>query len=58
MLTAGSGALRLSGVGEDINTSGHHDAVRSRDLALYRATGGGWARPESTVTSLNPSLAP
>jgi len=25
-------------------------------IALYRATGGGWARPDSVVTSLNPSL--
>ncbi len=38
MLTGASETLRLSGIEEDINTSGRYDAVRQRGLAMDRAT--------------------
>ena len=38
VLTAASETLRLSGIDADINTSGRYDAVRTRGLAMDRAT--------------------
>jgi LUD domain len=38
VFTAASETLRLSGIDEDINTSGRYDAVRRRSLAMDRAT--------------------
>ena len=38
VLTGASETLRLSGIDDDINTSGRYDAVRSRGRALDRAT--------------------
>ena len=38
VFTGASETLRLSGIEEDINTSGRYDAVRSRSVALDRAT--------------------
>ncbi len=38
VLTGASETLRLSGIEEDINTSGRYDAVRQRGLAMDRAT--------------------
>jgi hypothetical protein len=38
VFTAASETLRLSGIEEDINTSGRYDAVRQRGLAMDRAT--------------------
>ena len=39
VLTASSETLRLSGIEEDINTSGRYQAIRPRVLAMDRATG-------------------
>ena len=39
VLTASSETLRLSGIEEDINTSGRYEAIRPRVLAMDRATG-------------------
>jgi hypothetical protein len=38
VFTGASETLRLSGIEEDINTSGRYDAVRQRGLAMDRAT--------------------
>jgi hypothetical protein len=38
VFTAASETLRLSGIDEDINTSGRYDAIRPRGLAMDRAT--------------------
>ncbi len=38
VFTGASETLRLSGIKEDINTSGRYDAVRQRGLAMDRAT--------------------
>jgi hypothetical protein len=38
VFTGASETLRLSGIDEDINTSGRYDAVKSRTLAMDRAT--------------------
>jgi len=38
VLTGASETLRLSGIDEDINSSGRYDAVRSRGTAMDRAT--------------------
>jgi L-lactate utilization protein LutC len=38
VFTGASETLRLSGIDEDINTSGRYDAVRQRGLAMDRAT--------------------
>jgi hypothetical protein len=38
VFTGASETLRLSGIDEDINTSGRYDAVRPRGLAMDRAT--------------------
>ena len=38
VFTGASETLRLSGIDEDINTSGRYDAVRRRGLAMDRAT--------------------
>ena len=38
VFTGASETLRLSGIDDDINTSGRHDAIRSRGRALDRAT--------------------
>jgi LUD domain len=38
VFTGASETLRLSGIDDDINASGRYDAVRSRGLALDRAT--------------------
>ena len=39
MFTGASETLRLSGIDEDINTSGRYEAVKPRVLAMDRATG-------------------
>ncbi|GAA1293145.1 membrane protein [Planotetraspora silvatica] len=39
VFTGASETLRLSGIDEDINTSGRYDAIKSRTLATDRATG-------------------
>jgi hypothetical protein len=39
VFTGASETLRLSGIDEDINTSGRYEAVRPRVLAIDRATG-------------------
>jgi L-lactate utilization protein LutC len=39
VLTAASETLRLSGIDEDINTSGRYQAVKARLLAMDRVTG-------------------
>jgi hypothetical protein len=39
VFTGASETLRLSGIDEDINTSGRYDAVKSRTLAMDRVTG-------------------
>jgi L-lactate utilization protein LutC len=39
VFTGASETLRLSGIDEDINTSGRYDAVKSRTLATDRVTG-------------------
>ncbi len=44
VLTASSETLRLSGIEEDINTSGRYQAIRPRVLAMDRATGAGSIR--------------
>ena len=38
VFTGASETLRLSGIDEDINTSGRYDAIRPRGLAMDRAT--------------------
>ena len=38
MLTASSETLRVSGIDEDINTSGRYQAIKPRVLAMDRAT--------------------
>ena len=38
VFTGASETLRLSGIDEDINTSGRYDAVKSRTLTMDRAT--------------------
>ena len=38
VFTGASETLRLSGIEEDINTSGRYDAIRSRGMAMDRAT--------------------
>jgi hypothetical protein len=38
VFTGASETLRLSGIDEDVNTSGRYDAVRQRGLAMDRAT--------------------
>jgi hypothetical protein len=38
VFTAASETLRVSGIEEDINTSGRYDAIRPRGLAMDRAT--------------------
>jgi len=39
VFTGASETLRLSGIDEDINTSGRYDAIKSRTLSVDRATG-------------------
>lgn len=39
VLTGASETLRLSGIDEDINASGHYDAIRPHILTIDRATG-------------------
>jgi ketosteroid isomerase-like protein len=39
VFTGASETLRLSGIDDDINTSGRYDAVKSRTLTMDRATG-------------------
>src|SRR5579871_4746543 len=38
VFTGASETLRLSGIDEDMNNSGRHDAIRSRGTAMDRAT--------------------
>ncbi len=57
VLTGSSETLRLSGIDDDLNTSGRYDAVRPRIMAIDRATGADEIRtlvacPEFVVNSV------
>ncbi|MFF3559367.1 LUD domain-containing protein [Streptomyces sp. NPDC002574] len=57
VLTGASETLRLSGIDEDLNTSGRYDAIRPRVLTIDRATGADEIRkllatPEFVVNSV------
>jgi ketosteroid isomerase-like protein len=57
VLTGASETLRLSGIDEDINTSGQYDAIRPRIRAIDRATGADEIRklvasPEFVINSV------